>query len=62
MTIPYKPSDNDLLMAAIVLRAFSADAGGAAREQMRGVADWLSSQIENKEYENYKKSVAFWPR
>ncbi len=60
MTIPYKPADNDLLMAAIVLRATPADAGESAQRQMREVADWLRSQIENKEYENYEKSVAFW--
>ncbi len=62
MTIPYKPADNDLLMAAIVLRATPAEAGEAAQQQMYEVADWLSSQIENKEHESYQKSVAFWPK
>ena len=60
MTTPYKPADNDLLMAAIILRATPADAGEAAQQRMFSVADWLDSQIENKEHENYEKSVAFW--
>lgn len=55
-----KPSDNDLIMAAIVLRACPDEVGAKAQQEMRAVADWLETQIENKEHEHYNKVTTFW--
>jgi hypothetical protein len=57
-----KPSDSNLIMAAIVLRACPDEAGAAAQREMNVVADWLESQRENKEYEHYNKATDFWRR
>lgn len=55
-----KPSDNNLIMAVIVLRARPGEAGAKAQQEMNTVADWLESQIENKEHKHYNSATAFW--
>lgn len=57
-----KPSDNNLRMAAIVLRACPNEAGAKAQQEMNAVADWLETQTENKEHERYNEATHFWSR